>query len=184
MAQSRPRKMPDVVLHVTKQNVKDGIANDQSNCTFGQCSVSKEYGIDYYVDPDPLNATIHAKWRTYEKLRGDDHARAYRHYARVVRRREDGTDSPGDAIAVVAATDLAKRTLLKRFPEGGIEFVLTDHVMRPISELPEETPAEREKRLAPMRSRVAELRKARAEGKAPPPKPRKKRVSARFGTTR
>lgn len=167
------RKHPDLTLHVTRQNVKDGIANDQKNCTFGQCELSRSLGMDFYVDVDPTDPRIWAEWI-------DDKDERW-HRADV---------SPAmPAITVVAATDIAKRALLKKFPRGGMDFVLTNHVSRDVysrgstsgKPQPGETEEDAAARREASRARKDELKRLRAAGLAEPPQRRRHPVRARFG---
>ena len=177
----RNRKHADLFLRVTRQNVKDGIANDQQNCTFGQCELSRTHGMDFYVDVDPLDPQIWAEWI--------DDADGRWHRADVRRRHPDNSETMQEAITVVAATDIAKKELLKKFPRDGMDFVLTNHTSRDVyhrlsssgKPKPGETEEQAGARRAENRERRLELERLRAEGKAEPPKRRKRRVRARFG---
>jgi hypothetical protein len=176
------RKLPDLNLHVTYQNVKDGVVADPANCTFGQCALSREHGMDFYVDPDPENPRIWAEWTP----RGTrDH-----HRADVVRRHADGRETRDEVLMVVSATDVAKKALFKRFPRRGMDFILTNHTVRANNKTggdsakPGETDEERQTRLDARRERNEELVRLREQGLAEPAKPRHHRVRARFGGKR
>lgn len=184
MSQSKSRrKRADLPLHITYQNVKDGIAADQKNCTFGQCELSREHGMDFFVDVDPENPQIWAEWTDYEK------GERIHHRADVRRRHRDGKETKDEALTIVAATDIAKKILLKKFPKQGMDFVLTNHSIRPternrgvLAIKPGESDEERQLRLEARRARNQELKALREQGLAEPPKRRKHRVRARFGS--
>lgn len=177
-------KGKDLLMPVTKKNVRDGIANDQNNCTFGQCALSREKSMAFFVDPDPLNPVIWAEWN--EKT---DKGYYEHHKAEVVLDGVDRGKGIAAAIAVVSGTDLAKKSLLKRIPEEGMVFRLVNHVFtketvrnRGLS-TPRlgETDEDRKARLATRYARNEELKTLRAAGMADPPKKRHHRVRARFG---
>lgn len=173
------RKRSDIPLHVTYQNLRDGVVGDQRNCTFGQCAMSREKGMVFVVDIDPENPKVYAEWpETVNGVR--EH-----HRADVVRRHPDGTETTSEAFNVVFATDVVKKKLLRKFPKRGMDFVLTNHTAiksdRNSHALqPGETEGDREARLERYRERRNELKRLREEGLVDPPKPRQRRVRARF----
>jgi hypothetical protein len=177
------KKAPDVPLHVTYQNMKDSVANDQRNCTFGQCAVSRECGMEFYINPDPLDPDIFVEWTST----GDDGSH-FHHRGRVVRRHKDGRETVGEAITIVSVTDRAKKALLKHFPARGMGFTIADHTIRRNAagggnrnSRPDESSEEREERLQESRNRTAELARARELGIEPPAAKRHRRTRARFG---
>lgn len=178
----RRHKRPDMSLHVTRQNVKDGVAADQHNCTFGQCDLSRKFGMDFFVDPNPEAPMIWAEWIEREE------GKVFHHRAEVVRRHADGSQTNAEAITIVAATDVAKKALLRRFPKNGMDFVLAKHTARmhepgnhTVRLKPGETEEDHRERLDAARARRKELAALRASGKVAPAKPRARRVRARFG---
>jgi hypothetical protein len=160
-------KQPDLHLHVSYQNVKDGIANDPRNCTFGQCELARDFGMDFYVNLDPEKLEVFAEWT-------ED---GYHHIADV---------EPKDkALTILAATDVAKKQLLKKFPTRGMNFDLVNHTARkhrPGENVrSDETPEEIRIRRVAKKARDVELKQLRAAGLAEPAKKRNRRIHARFG---
>jgi len=179
------KKRADMPLHVTYQNLKDGVANDQRNCTFGQCALSRKFGMDFFIDPNPEAPAIWAEWTEHED------GKPVHHSADLVRRHPGGRETKEEAITIVQSTDQARKHLLRRFPKNGMDFVLTNHTVRAsrpggyIAQLrPGETEEEHRIRLDADRARRKELAQLREAGLAEPAKPRVRRVRARFGRVR
>lgn len=174
-------KRADMPLHVSHQNAKDGVALDPHNCTFGQCELSKQHGMDFFVSVDPENPRIWAEW-----VEREDGVLIH-HMADVVRRHRNGKETIHEAITVIAATDVAKRKMLKKFPKQGMDFILTNHTVRRKQSIgganlrPGETREGHQARLAAKRARDKELAEQRSAGLVPPPRKRSRRVRARFG---
>lgn len=180
--QSHRKKADDIPLHITYQNVRDGVANDQANCTFGQCAASREVGMEFWINADPFDPEIFAEWT--EKVKGNH----LHHRGRVVRQHANGSETVQEAITIVAATDLAKKKLLRRFPKTGMDFVITEHTVRKNAAgsgvrtpAPNETDKQRKARRDAARVRAQELAANRELGLEPPARTRNRRVRARFG---
>lgn len=179
MSAARFKSKTELPLHVTMKNAKDGIAGDQENCTFGQCDTARAYGMKFFVIVDPLNPEVWAEWVDRGPQGGLRHNRG-----RVVRRHPDGSETVHEAITILSGTDSpeAHRAFVKRFPREGMDFRITDITHRTSAAgtrvwTPEQLRAKAE--------RKRQLKAERDAGLAPPPRPRKPRVTvvrARFGS--
>lgn len=170
-------KLPDVKLHVSYQNVYDGIPGDPKNCTFGRCTDARDRGMGFFVNVDPLKPEVIAEW-----IERNDNGEIEHHRGLV--------EPSQPAQTIIVATDKAKRQLLRRFPDKGMDFLVTNHtetaerhrLRRPglRDAVPGETDEAREERLCLRYERQAEIDALRERGEMPPAVERKRPIKARF----